>query len=243
MIIRAQKNTNYTVINNTVLEDQRLSWRARGIAAYLLSKPDNWRIDHKHLWKAGKEGRDAVLTALKELEEAGYLHRVRRQDEDGKFSTEVVLYEEPRPSTDFQEPSTDFQDSVQRPSTENQNSENQNSVFQDSLQVLKTSTERVAATATADSAVTEVFDVWRRNMAGVMTEIIRDGILDLLDDYSQAEVLQAIKIACERNKRTLGYVRGILQKGVDVPVPSSAAPKQKQYIIDPITGERQEVYA
>jgi len=41
-IIRVEKNKNYSVVNNTVLRDTKISWKAKGIMAYMLSKPDDW---------------------------------------------------------------------------------------------------------------------------------------------------------------------------------------------------------
>ena len=46
--IRVVKGGNYSVINNTVLNDDRVSWEAKGMACYLLSKPDDWRINASH---------------------------------------------------------------------------------------------------------------------------------------------------------------------------------------------------
>lgn len=93
--IRVAKNQNYSVINNTVLNDSRLSWKAKGLAAYLLSKPDDWSIVREDLAKRSTDGVDAVRTALKELEDAGYLVRTRRQNGRGKFEWEHVLHEIP----------------------------------------------------------------------------------------------------------------------------------------------------
>lgn len=65
---------------DTALRDPRLSWKAKGIAAYLLSKPKGWRIWTADLIKRSTDGRDAVLTGLAELETCGYLHRSRTND-------------------------------------------------------------------------------------------------------------------------------------------------------------------
>ena len=44
MIIRAARpHQNYTVVHNELIEDSQLTWKARGILVYLLSKPDHWR--------------------------------------------------------------------------------------------------------------------------------------------------------------------------------------------------------
>jgi hypothetical protein len=105
MIIRGQRKTkNFTVIANDVLRDDRLSYRARGLLACILSRPDNWRTSADSLAREGKEGRAAILTALKELEDAGYLVRTRVQDKSGLWRTHSTVYDEPRNITEVQFP-------------------------------------------------------------------------------------------------------------------------------------------
>jgi hypothetical protein len=96
-IIRAPRpDGNYTVLRNSVLRDDRLSFRARGILVAILSRPDNWRTDSDSLSRAGKEGRDAIRTALKELEEFHYLYRFREQDkETGQWKSHCYVYDQP----------------------------------------------------------------------------------------------------------------------------------------------------
>lgn len=92
---RVEKPRGWTSIPNETLEDTSLSWRARGILAYLLSRPANWETDSERLAALAKEGRDAVRTALTEIERARYLFRVKVQGAGGKWSTEYVLYDRP----------------------------------------------------------------------------------------------------------------------------------------------------
>lgn len=98
MIRRARSRS--AAIPRSLLDDDRLSYRARGVAAFILGKPDGWRIDARSLARMSTEGRDAVLTALRELQDLGYLVRRRQQVAGGHWTTESVLYETPADALD-----------------------------------------------------------------------------------------------------------------------------------------------
>lgn len=95
-IIRAPREGNFTIIPNDTLRDTRLSYRARGVLAYVLSHPDNWVTSAQRLADEGTEGRDAMRKALGELETAGYLVRRRYRGDDGRWQTDQVLHDTPQ---------------------------------------------------------------------------------------------------------------------------------------------------
>jgi hypothetical protein len=70
------KNNPYVMINKIGMEDTRLSWKARGILAYLLSKPDNWKVNLEHLKKQAPDGKTSLRSGIDELKKYGYLIRV-----------------------------------------------------------------------------------------------------------------------------------------------------------------------
>lgn len=97
MIIRVPHRRQFTIIADSALRDGRISFRATGVLAYLLSLPDGTEISGDRLTNAKAEGRDAILKAMGELDAAGYLKRQRSQRPDGTWTTEVILAEAPTP--------------------------------------------------------------------------------------------------------------------------------------------------
>src|SRR5689334_5873806 len=96
-VIRVKKAERkpYVILDTTALNDARLSFRAKGLHTYLMSKPDAWQVYIAQLEQSSpKEGREAIRSALKELEDAGYLHRTRRRGEKGRMTGwETTVYE------------------------------------------------------------------------------------------------------------------------------------------------------
>lgn len=94
--IRVAKRERFTVVDRRTVNDDRLSFRARGLLFWLLDKPDDWHTSSDAISRESKEGRDAIRTALRELEECGYLVRVKAQDPDsGHWTTTTLVYEQP----------------------------------------------------------------------------------------------------------------------------------------------------
>ncbi len=67
----------FTMVANVVLCDKTLSWQAKGLYAYLFSKPDGWDFAAKRIAEEGKEERKMVMRTLNELENAKLLTRKR----------------------------------------------------------------------------------------------------------------------------------------------------------------------
>ena len=71
------KKENFTTIHNKLINDSKISLKAKGIMLYMLSKPENWKYIPKEIAKNSKDGLDSVYSGIKELIEAGYVSRVR----------------------------------------------------------------------------------------------------------------------------------------------------------------------
>lgn len=94
-ILRRKPKTGYTTLSNEIIEDRELSYRARGVALLLLSKPDDWEISIQYLVEMGTEGRDAVRKAMHELSDRGYMKRERAQGEGGARVTVTLIADYP----------------------------------------------------------------------------------------------------------------------------------------------------
>ena len=89
------KDNPYVQINKGVFEDSRISWAAKGLMGYLLSKPDGWTVRFYDLVNHGPQKRGALQRVLKELEQYGYMHRERIRNEAGRFEYVTEVYELP----------------------------------------------------------------------------------------------------------------------------------------------------
>ena len=91
-VFRVEKNANYTTMCNYHLRDNTISFKAKGILSMFLSLPKNWNYSVSGLAAISKEGKDGILSGLKELEAAGYLERHRYRNERGRLGdSEYVI--------------------------------------------------------------------------------------------------------------------------------------------------------
>lgn len=93
--IRIKKNNNYSTVYNKPFSNKGLSWEARGLLAYLLTKPDDWTIMLGDLVKQGDAKMFKIRRMLKELEKVGHVQRECINAGGGKFKWETTIYENP----------------------------------------------------------------------------------------------------------------------------------------------------
>jgi hypothetical protein len=88
MNILKKQNVGFTQVSNLIINDPKISAKAKGIYAYLYSKPDGWDFSGDRIQKDFSDGRDSIYSGLKELEENGYISRNRLGS--GKVEYNVV---------------------------------------------------------------------------------------------------------------------------------------------------------
>lgn len=94
-IFKKKMSEDYTVLSNHLIKDKELSWQARGLLVYLLSKPDNWTVTKLDLENQSPAGGDAVATILKELHGKAYIKREKFQNELGRWEWRTFVFDEP----------------------------------------------------------------------------------------------------------------------------------------------------
>ncbi|UCB55070.1 MAG: hypothetical protein JSW45_00575 [Thiotrichales bacterium] len=93
-IIRAPRRYRFVVMDQRAVEDDRLSWAARGLLCYLLSRPDDWKVLVNDLRKRGNLGRDGIYRLLKELRTLGYALFLHKRDQHGRIRGGIYLIRE-----------------------------------------------------------------------------------------------------------------------------------------------------
>jgi hypothetical protein len=75
---------HFTIISNAWMRDARLSWKAKGLLAYIAGHAPGHELTTEQIIAEGTDGRDAVRAGLRELEDAGYLVRRQRRGEGNR---------------------------------------------------------------------------------------------------------------------------------------------------------------
>ena len=94
---RVHKTSNYSVMSNYHFKEKEMSLKAKGLLSLMLSLPDDWDYSINGLAALSKDGKDSVMSALKELEKFGYLVRKTIRNEKGHIKDyEYNIFECPK---------------------------------------------------------------------------------------------------------------------------------------------------
>ena len=120
-IIHIHSNDNYTAMSNRHLRTHELSWQAKGMLSFMLSCSDKYKFSLESLTQCSASGNTATRSALKELEDNGYVVRSRVTNEKGQvIEWKYDIYEEPHNATN---PDVENPD-VENPHVENRGQRN-----------------------------------------------------------------------------------------------------------------------
>jgi hypothetical protein len=105
LIIRNEVSDNFSVLPNHLMNDERLSADELGLLVYLLSKPNDWRVQTSQLQARFGIGRDKTKRIIRQLEQYGYIAKDLQRAEGGQFaSNRYIVSDSPlteNPLTDY----------------------------------------------------------------------------------------------------------------------------------------------
>lgn len=209
--IKKDYSKGFTTLNNVVLRDKRLSWKARGIFSYLWSMPDDWDFYETEVAKHATDGRASLRSGLGELTKFGYLERTRSRNKNGKFGAPVwILHDEP---SDDRKPMFDFP-TLEKPTLEKPTLENRtllNKYLTKETSTNEIQEERDVYKAPLDTNTELSLLSWPDSL-GAMTDQISKLLLDASDQGMSADLLQkAIDLTKIAEPNTpYGYLKTIL---------------------------------
>ncbi|MCU5682794.1 DnaD domain protein [Bacillus wiedmannii] len=193
---RVNKSKNYTTINNTGLRDERLSWKAKGILAYILSLPDDWVFYMEEISTHAKDGIDSLRVGMKELKKYGYVRRFPVKNEKGKITNwETIIYEVPQ----VENPQ------MEKPQVEVPFVENPTLLSTKELSTNKQNTNKQGSSS--------IFSFYENNF-GILNSFIAESIAHWVNDTSEELVQAAMKRALKQQKKW-NYAEGILKQWVN----------------------------
>jgi hypothetical protein len=95
-IVRVIKSKDYTTICNRIFKDRRLSLKAKGLLAMLLSLSDHWQLSIKGLESILKEGRTSIRSTMNELIKNGYVERQQIRENNKFIGVDYIVFELPK---------------------------------------------------------------------------------------------------------------------------------------------------
>jgi hypothetical protein len=106
-IVRVERRTPHVAMPNATVRDKALSLQACGLLAFVLSHPDDWRIQGiRWIERTRGVGKHRVAAAIRELRRVGYCHVRQERAADGKHGAVIYTFRDVRGSPDpgFRDP-------------------------------------------------------------------------------------------------------------------------------------------
>lgn len=95
--VRSGRRESFTVLYNSMITDKRLSLKAKGLFAVMMSRPDGWEFSVSGLAKFTGVGKDSIRNILAELERVGYLIREQAHKDNGTFGGNLYILQDMAP--------------------------------------------------------------------------------------------------------------------------------------------------
>jgi hypothetical protein len=91
------KDNPYVMIDRRPVDNPKLSFKAKGILTYLLSRPDGWEVNLVDLANRSTDGLASVKAGVQELQKAGHLRHLAMRNPAGQIISHLwEVYEIPQ---------------------------------------------------------------------------------------------------------------------------------------------------
>lgn len=212
-IMRVAKNSNYTVMNRTALNDKRLSWKAKGIMAYMLSMPDDWVFYMIELVKHSTDGERSFRAGFKELQNCGYVTRQPIREGQRIKEWETIVHEVPQDNSllcGFVHVENEDVQNVHVQNSRLLSTDNTNYLNKPSTDK-KLSTEQTNKQASlSDSKFGEITNLYQNNLP--LSKFKLEELGYIYDAHGYDLTLAATKemLSTEKVRQPIKYIEGIL---------------------------------
>ena len=210
MKIKKVYQKSFTTVDNTVLNDTNLSWKAKGLFVYLWSQADEWDFYETEVVKHSTDKIASLKSGLKELEQQGYLKRQRKRDNKGHFKeNEWILSDNPmldNPMLDNPMLDNPMLENHTLTNTNNNNTNNNNN--------------NITTTTTGPTEIGSIYEFWESNV-GSLSPYLYEEIQAIYDDWKEVSkqpkemILESIKMALDKGVRNISYIKTILKRWYD----------------------------
>lgn len=207
-INRVRKESNFVMMDKGFLQNPKLSAKAKGVLAYILSLPDDWVIYQKELLRHFKDGRVSIETALDELEMHGYLAKERTRDEKGRLGHYDITIHEIPIQCRFSTVENLQQKNYSRKPAPTNNDLTKNNLTKNNTTKTTTSPFTIDISSYNESRQV-VVDFYQSHYGNIPPLVIKAIEIYLQQEIEGPLIIKAIQIAIERGKKW-DYTAGIL---------------------------------
>lgn len=225
MKVEKIRRKGFTVISNDVLNNTALSWKAKGLFAYLWSQSDLWDFYEVEVLKHSTDGRASLRAGLKELEEHGYLKRYRNRDDKGILrESKWILSEQPmfdfpkldKPTLDYPTLDNRTLTNTNYNNTNNNNTDKNEAVVDTSLVNIVDQPEEESI----DDGFGKIVEFYQENF-GMMSSFLYDDMRHTYNEWQQQSnepdliIIKAMQIALSNNVCNWKYACAVLRTWED----------------------------
>ena len=210
MKIKKVYQKRFTTVDNTVLNDTSLSWKAKGLFVYLWSQADEWEFYETEVVKHSTDGIRSMRAGLHELEEKGYLSRKRERVGNRLRGSIWLLSETPQKLQNV---------TLQNDSLQNVNLQN-NTLTNTNNNNTNNNNNNITTTTTGPTEIGSIYEFWESNV-GSLSPYLYEEIQAIYDDWKEVSkqpkemILESIKMALDKGVRNISYIKTILKRWYD----------------------------